>query len=216
MAHWRPAVSSLLLNAATCGARVVFRTREFATRQALGASAWDVSRLIFIEVGLLAIAGVVLGLTLTAWTLATCDVLLPREFAALGEPSLTSRVIGFACLAGGAVMTAGLLPAWVAWRATPVALFTQMARADTKSVRALRFSLATIQSAVAVIPRCDAARTLIRQPLGQDPVHIEQLCCFRLYPSNVARPASGDTTTRCSVSASAGRARRCCIDWFDD
>jgi len=169
-------------------ARVVFRTREFATRQALGASAWDVSRLIFIEVGLLAIAGVVLGLTLTAWTLATCDVLLPREFAALGEPSLTNRVIGFACLAGGAVMTAGLLPAWVAWRATPVALFTQMARADTKSVRALRFSLATIQSAVAVILLVGA--TLLGRSyvnlLQQDPGFTSNSFVVSVsYPSNV-------------------------------
>lgn len=132
-------------------ARVLYRTREFATRQALGASGWDVSRLILFEVGLLVILGVALGLTLTAWTLATCATIIPREFAALGEPSLTKRVVVFACLAGAAVMSAALLPAWVAWRATPAALFTQMARTDTKPVRALRFTLASTQSALAVI-----------------------------------------------------------------
>ncbi len=132
-------------------ARVVYRTREFATRQALGATGWDVSRLILIEVGFLAVVGIVLGLTLTVWTLATCETILPREFTALGEPSLTKRVVLFACLAGGGVMVAGALPAWVAWRSTPVALFTRMARADTKTVRALRCTLASVQSALAVI-----------------------------------------------------------------
>jgi putative ABC transport system permease protein len=132
-------------------ARIVYRTREFATRQALGASRWDVSRLILAEIGLLAILGVAVGLTLTAVTLATCATILPREFAALGEPALTNRVVVFACIAGGAVMSAGLLPAWVAWRATPVALFTQMVRTDSRPIRALRFALASMQSALAVL-----------------------------------------------------------------
>ena len=173
-------------------ARIVYRTREFATRQTLGASRWDVSRLTLVEVGFLAIVGVAFGLALTAWTLAACNTILPREFSALGEPSLTNRVVVFACLAGAAVMVAGLLPAWVAWRATPVALFTQMARTDTRPIRALRFTLASIQSALAVILFLGA--TLLGRSyvnlLVQDPGFASDTVVVSVsYPSNVVGEA---------------------------
>lgn len=98
-------------------ALIVDRRREIALRAAIGAARWRIVRQFLAESGMLAAAGVALGVTL-AWMLmpalrAIVPPLLPRG----DEMSLDSAVLGFAVSA--AMLTAlvcGIAPAWHAQR----------------------------------------------------------------------------------------------------
>lgn len=127
------------------------RTREFASREALGASRGDIARLMLVELALLTTLGVVGGLTLAKLALTTAALVIPAEYTTLGAPAITMRVVTLASFAGGLVMMAGLIPGWAAWRISPLALFNRIATTETIRVRALRFSMTAAQTAIAVL-----------------------------------------------------------------
>lgn len=138
-------VANLLLT------RGASRTREIAAREALGASGIDIVRLVFVELGLLAAAGVAAGLVVANAALAAAAVVIPAQYTSLGAPALTWRVAVAACAAGAFVMGAGLAPAWAAWRVTPLALVSQTSAVETRSLRALRFLMTAAETAVAIV-----------------------------------------------------------------
>ncbi|HVT47601.1 MAG TPA: FtsX-like permease family protein [Vicinamibacterales bacterium] len=138
-------VANLLLT------RGASRTREIAAREALGASGIDIVRLVFVELGLLAAAGVAAGLVVANAALAAAAVVIPAQYTSLGAPALTWRVAVAACAAGALVMGAGLAPAWAAWRVTPLALVSQTSAVETRSLRALRFLMTAAETAVAIV-----------------------------------------------------------------
>lgn len=138
-------------------ARGASRVHEFATRQALGASGYDLARLVFIELGCLAIMGIGGGLLLAAGAIAVVATVIPSQFTTLGAPALTWRVVWFACASGGVVMAAGIVPAWAAWRVAPATILAQSALAESKSMRRLRYGMVMAQSAVAVVLLVGAA-----------------------------------------------------------
>ncbi len=76
-------------------ARGMARSRELATRMALGASRWQVARLLFAESGLIAVAGGTLGVLLSLWTIHILSATLPANLQYLGlvEPQLSWRVV---------------------------------------------------------------------------------------------------------------------------
>ena len=94
-------------------ARGIGRSRELALRAALGASRRDIIGQLMVESGLLAVAGLVLGLVLTFWG---THLLASRIPPSVGEyvvaPQISWRVFAFAIAACVAcVMLVGLVPA---------------------------------------------------------------------------------------------------------
>jgi predicted permease len=110
-------VSSLLL------ARAVARTRDIATRLALGAGRTAVLRQLLAESLLLALGGGLGGLLLAGWTLGGLTLMAHDSFHLWQRISLDGRVLGAAI--GAALFTSllfGLLPA------------LQMSRTDVREV----------------------------------------------------------------------------------
>jgi predicted permease len=132
-------------------AQGVFRERDLATRQALGATAWDLARLVLLETFLLAAGGVMGGIGITAIALAASETVMPVQFTALGLPAITPRVIGFAGAMTMVVMTAGLAALHAVRRVTPRTLVTQRASSEGHEARRVRFAMAAAQTAVAMV-----------------------------------------------------------------
>lgn len=90
--------------------RAAHRAREFATREAIGASRADIARLWLLEHALLAIIAVGGGLAVAYAALLAVDRAMPRMFATLGGPALTGRAVVFAALCGLAVAAVAAIP----------------------------------------------------------------------------------------------------------
>ncbi len=167
-------------------ARGAFRRRELATREALGASGGDLARLVLVELGLLTLIGVGGGLAIATGVLAAGSLVIPAQYTALGAPAISARVVGFALLAGGVVMLAGLVPALAAWRVAPSVLFNQAATAEARGVRVTRFSMTAAQTALAVVLLVGAtlmARSYVNL-LSQDPGYTGDLFAIGVrYPA---------------------------------
>lgn len=99
-------VANLLL------ARAVGRQKEIALRAALGASRWRVLRQLLTESMVLAMAGGVLGVGLSAWSLQWIRVLGARSIPRLNEIGIDGRVLLFTLsLSMCSAILFGLLPA---------------------------------------------------------------------------------------------------------
>lgn len=93
------------------------RRREMAILRSVGARPVHVFALLVFESGLLALAGVLLGMVMVVGTLAAAGRLLAHRFGLyveLGAPTGYDLAIAAAVVAAGLV--AGLLPAWRAYR----------------------------------------------------------------------------------------------------
>lgn len=155
----------LLICAANVGnlllARGVYRSREFATREAIGATRGDLARLILVELALITAGGITSGLFLAHVALGAVEAVIPDEYSALGMPAVTIRVLAYAGVVGAVVMIASTIPAWAAWRVAPRALVERIGFSEGRTVRALRFGMAAAQSAFAVV-LCSGAALLVR------------------------------------------------------
>jgi predicted permease len=185
-------------------ARGAFRRRELATREALGATAADLGRLVLAEVGLLAVVGVIGGLGVAGAVLAILTQVIPERYVVLGAPDVSARVVAFAAMAGTIVAAAGLLPATAAWRVRASALFGQAASGEPRRVRAARFSMTAAQTAVAVVLLVGAmlmARSYVNL-LAQDPGYAGDVFAVGVrYPAN-------QVDWRADVEATVARLRR--------
>jgi putative ABC transport system permease protein len=137
-------VANLLL------ARGVTRGREFAVRQALGASRGRLIRQMLTESLLLAIAGGGLGLLLARWTLSVIAALRPSDVAGLDRLAIDARVaaiaIGVSLLAA---LGAGVMPAVQLSRAAAAAALREgTAGPGARRVRGL---LVAIEVSVALL-----------------------------------------------------------------
>jgi putative ABC transport system permease protein len=93
-------VSALMLT------RVSLRRREHAIRLALGGSRLSLSRLWLVEIGVLSLAGGVLGLISARWIAALIVRLGPDDIPRLGEASINLPVAAFTC---GTILLTALL-----------------------------------------------------------------------------------------------------------
>lgn len=130
-------------------ARGATRTREFAVRQALGASRWRLVRQMLVESVLLAAAGGVAGLLLARWSLDTIAGLRPGDLALVDRIPIDVRS---ALIAGGvtllAAIAAGLAPAAALSRPAAAGALRQ---GSTGSRRRLHRALVVGEVASAVV-----------------------------------------------------------------
>ena len=119
--------------------RGLYRSTEIATRVALGATPSRIVGLLLGDGLKIAVFGSACALAVMRLTLATALIALPPQFATLGAPSATERVVLFVILVGivaGASWCVGSLLAWKlgAKRQAP---FT--ASRDGGTIRVVRF-----------------------------------------------------------------------------
>ncbi len=94
-------------------ARGIARSRELATRAALGASRRDIVIHLMLESALVAGAGVALGIVLTFWAMHLLRASIPESMGYyIVEPQTSWRLFAFAALAGVVcTLLVGLFPA---------------------------------------------------------------------------------------------------------
>jgi len=131
----------------------VARRRELAVRAALGASRGRLLRLILIECGLLAAAGLGAGLVLAVFIVDALLAIAPADFPRLDNVALDLRVVAASGVAAVmATAIAGLLPAW---RGSAAALSLTMKDDDGRSAglssARLRSGLLVAEAALALV-----------------------------------------------------------------
>lgn len=117
------AISAMVVLVGLCGMLTALlttlneRRREMAILRAVGASARTVFLLLVLEAGLLAVAGIVLGVALMYITLFVLHGFLAAQLGlnlSLGFPGANEWLLIAAVIA--AALFAGCLPAWIAYR----------------------------------------------------------------------------------------------------
>src|SRR5262249_20282803 len=92
-------------------ARTVTRQKEIAIRAALGATRWQVFRLLITESVLLGVLGGLVGCVLCLWTLDTLGAQIPVSFLKGQTLGVDGRVLAFTGLLGvGTGVLFGLVP----------------------------------------------------------------------------------------------------------
>jgi len=151
--------------------RGLARGREFATRTALGATRGDLTRLLAVEVLVVALSAVGLGVALAAVILRWVPSAIPVQYTILGTPHLTPRLVGAAVTFGIMVTAIGLLPGLLAVLRKPTSLGGERI-AGSRSFTALRFVFMSIQVGLAMVLTVGAGMlvqsywNLIRQDSG--------------------------------------------------
>jgi putative ABC transport system permease protein len=140
-------VANLLL------ARASVRQREFAIRSAMGASRLRLIRQLLTESALLSIAGGLLGLLLTLWSIDALVLLLPASLPPVAHVGIDARVLGFTMLVSLATgIVFGLAPAFQA-TAMKMEMLKDATRGSTAGRRAnrLRGLLVVSEFALALV-----------------------------------------------------------------
>ena len=136
-------VANLLL------ARGVGRGREFAVRQALGASRGRLARQMLMESLLLATMGGVAGLALARWTLDAIARLRPLEIARIDQIPIDGRAAAIACgVTIVAAIIAGLTPSIQLSRPAAVSALRE---GRTSARRGVRGALVVVEVAAALV-----------------------------------------------------------------
>jgi predicted permease len=140
-------VANLLLVRSTA------RVRELAVRSALGATRWDLARMLLAEGLLLSIAGTVLGGLAASWGMDLLRSLLPAWLPRLASVAVDARVLAVSAIAALVTGVAfGLAPLFECSRAIERVL-REHAQAQTASRRHywLRSTLLVAEVALAVV-----------------------------------------------------------------
>jgi putative ABC transport system permease protein len=150
-------VANLLL------ARGSARTRELSIRTALGASRQRLARQLLVESGLLAVAGLGLGVWVARVGLAALLALAPENIDRLDAVTIDLRVLAFAALITGvSAIGFGLLPAVQLSRTSPGAVLGETARGGVGAGRVRsRRALVVVEVALSLV-LVAAAGLLIR------------------------------------------------------
>ena len=168
-------LASLLL------ARLSVRQRELAVRRALGASGWQVTRLLLSENLIVAGLAAALGVALAQAALMALPAMLPAIVLAIGfDIDMNGQVVAYCALAGvaAAVLTT-LLPAWHARGTDPHQTLKDAGHAGGSPARQrARRALIVWEVALAVVLLVNAGLFLrsysrIQQiDPGFDPAHV--------------------------------------------
>ena len=137
-------------------ARATGRAREIAMRAALGASRWRIARQLFVESGVIALAGAIGGIGITAAMIPILRTKIPAHFmgAVRGWDSLGMdwRAVAFAVAASAfSALLFGMLPAIRASRTDLSSAFADAARGTTAGRGStLRSGLVVVELALAL------------------------------------------------------------------
>jgi putative ABC transport system permease protein len=139
--------------------RATVRVRELGVRSALGATRWDLARMLLAESLVLSTAGTILGTLVAWWGIDTLRSLMPSHVPRLANIAIDWRVL--AVSAGTALVTGvafGLAPVFHCSRAIDQVL-RDNGRAGTASVRRqwLRSTFMVAEVALAVVLLVGAA-----------------------------------------------------------
>jgi putative ABC transport system permease protein len=139
--------------------RATVRVRELSVRAALGATTWDLARMLLVESLLLSTTGMALGTLVAWWEIEALRSLLPSNVPRLANIAIDWRVL--AVSAGAALVTGigfGLAPVFRSTRAIDHVL-KQHSRADTASGgrQWLRTTFLVAEVALAVVLLVGAA-----------------------------------------------------------
>lgn len=145
------------------------RTSEVATRLALGASAWQIQRQLWIENLLIALVGGAVSIGVGFLALKELFLLMPEHFLPVASVPLDARVMGFTLAVS--VFTSflfGMLPALAARK---VDLHSSMARRSSIRAGSLRMRQSLIAGEIAVTVMLLAGSGLLIRSL----IHLETL-----------------------------------------
>lgn len=99
-------------------ARGAARVREFAIREAIGASRGQIVRQLLVESLLVALIGGACGFLLAMWSRDLLAVIAPRDLSRFREITFDGRVLAFTLLLGS--LTTVLFGLWPAWQSARV------------------------------------------------------------------------------------------------
>jgi predicted permease len=153
------ALSAGLLIVWACGAnaanllivRTAHRAREFATREALGASTNTILGQLLAETAIVSLMVIALSVGTAKIVLVLLGQVIPRQYVALGQPSMGLRAFAFAGLLGLAVSVIGAVPAWFTLRTTTTRALTKAIAGDARLLKWLRIAMTYGQSSVTMI-----------------------------------------------------------------
>jgi predicted permease len=159
--------------------RISRRTREIATRLALGASSWAVLRQLWAETLVLALLGAAVGVGMAVGIVQALSIFLPLEMMPVGGFTIDLRVLAFTFAVS--LLTSvlfGALPALQAWRIDLRTSIVSGGRSIAGGSGRLRHSLIAAEVALTVVLLAAAGlmvRTLIHletRPPGFDPHNV--------------------------------------------
>lgn len=135
----------------------LFRQPELATRTALGATPIRLVGLMVAEGARVATLGGVSALAVTWLTLGFAVAVLPAEFATLGVPTISPRVIGLIGAACAVSWLSWSIASIVAWRLDLRRQPSRIAGRDGRAIRLIRFSVIAGQVGAASVLLAAAA-----------------------------------------------------------
>jgi predicted permease len=173
-------------------ARNALRARELAVRRALGAGAWQVARQNLVEAGVLAAAGAVLGIAMTAAALRALIAASPATVVRLSETRVDAVVLA-ACLLITAAVTfgVGLIPAMQSKRLPIISSLNALSmreagrgiRSETRRVLVVGQVAITVTLLVASVLTGQSLRHLAALDIGFEPSNVLALDLSRLDQS---------------------------------
>lgn len=135
-------------------ARASARGREVGIRAALGASRWQLARVLLVESLVLSIAGTLAGVVLASWAVDVLRASLPATLPRLSSVGIDLRVLGAAALAAMATgVFFGLVPALQGSRPNLAGALREGGRSGTASLlrQQVRSLLVAAEVALAVV-----------------------------------------------------------------
>jgi predicted permease len=173
-------------------ARNALRARELAVRRALGATAWQLARQSLAEAGVLAAAGGLLGIGMTASALRALIGLSPATVVRLSETRVDAVVLA-ACLLVTAAVTlgVGLIPAMQSKRSPVISSMNALSmrepgggiRSETRRVLVVGQIAITVTLLAAAALAGQSFRRMAALDLGFDPSNVLTLDLSRLDQS---------------------------------
>jgi putative ABC transport system permease protein len=139
-------VANLLL------ARGLARRGELSVRLALGASRWRVARQLLVECGVIALAGAILSLVVSRWTLQFFLGQFPLDSPWIDDAGFNPRALAVTALAATlATLASGLAPILAMRRADLVSGLQTSGRSGLRASRRLTSGLVAAEIALAVL-----------------------------------------------------------------
>lgn len=140
-------IASLNLGALV-GARASSQYRHLAVRASLGASRWQVCRLVLVEAALLALSGSVVALLVLVWTIDILGAWIPSYVGQMVLTAVDSRTLGFALATG--IVGCALAVVSPAWKAYTLPQFTLLQpNPEPLRARGARRALVFLQASIA-------------------------------------------------------------------